>query len=147
MRKDSLDEKVSKAKALKVLRTASGESLKCLPVLIRNVTVGGTPLESLYAYLFVSDVDSFVLGLDFIRSCDSCIKYTDLPIIVGFNKDLYLNNFSNICSITDVTEINSLILDDEVLSWCRENAPAALKDLPDAELWELMKSVYVSAHQ
>lgn len=35
---------------------------------------------------------------------------------------------------------------DEILVWCRENAPEAAKDLPDDELFDLMKNAYDEAH-
>lgn len=35
---------------------------------------------------------------------------------------------------------------DEILAWCRENAPEAAKNLPDDELFNLMKNTYDEYH-
>ncbi len=37
---------------------------------------------------------------------------------------------------------NSQLYPEGALDWCRKNAPEAAKELPDAELWELMRDSY-----
>lgn len=133
---------VQKSSHLKCLRAASGERLRCAPVSLRNLSVGGDSISNLYAYLFISDNDLFVLGMDFIRSCDIRLHFEDEPTVMEFDTNRYVRNFSRLCNMSDVYEINNLYLDPVALAWCRQNAPEALRNLPDAELWELMKNSY-----
>lgn len=35
---------------------------------------------------------------------------------------------------------------DAPIAWCRDNAPEAIKELPDDELWDIMKTAYLEHH-
>ena len=67
-----------------------------------------------------------------------CVEGTDLFYHKHFSARVFCQESAF------AIELNWDLCREEAIKWCRENAPEAIKDLPDNELWDIMEDSYLN---
>lgn len=92
------------------MHTANGQSVKGLPVLFRNVIIGGERIDKFYCVIIDSDRPSFLLGMDFISAGVMKSSKKEYLNIFSFDSKEYESNYCEFYNGCNPIEINELSL-------------------------------------